>query len=106
MDITARSLVESPSSIFTVSDAWNFFEPTNDTISVRLLALSLLGTRKYRELSLQEVVSLIHRYNFANPRITKEVFTKFCNDNIDVIYALCEATMTFGLVYSMTMFPQ
>lgn len=105
MEITARSIVESPKSIFNVTDAWNFFEPTNDTISVRLLALSLLGTPKFRSMSLQDVVSLIHRYNFANPRITKEVFTTFCNDNIEVIYALCDATMTFGLVYSMTMFP-
>lgn len=106
MEITAKGIVDAPNSLFTVADAWNFFEPTNDTISVRLLALSLLGTPKYRSLSLQEVVSIIHRYNFANPRITKEVFTQFCNDNVEVIYALCDATMTFGLVYSMTMFPR
>ena len=104
MDMSARSIVESPTSMFTVNDAWNFFEPTNDTISVRLLALALFGTQKYKTMSLQDIVSLIHRYNFANPRITKEVFTKFCNENIEVVYALCEATMTFGLVYSMTMF--
>jgi hypothetical protein len=105
MDITARGIVESANSIFTVNDAWNFFEPTNDTISVRLLALSLLGTQKYKTMSLPGVVSLIHRYNFANPRITKDIFTKFCNENIEVVHALCDATMTFGLVYSMTMFP-
>lgn len=105
MDITTKSLIDAPRSIFTVNDAWNFFEPTNDTISVRLLALSLLGTPKYRSMTMPDVVSLIHRYNFANPRITREVFTRFCNENTEVIHALCEATMTFGLVYSMTMFP-